>query len=465
MMKKERLLLILCGLFCGAAVAQPRLPTPPNMIVILADDLGYGDLGCTGSRQIKTPSIDRLAKEGVFCSRAYVTAPMCSPSRMGLLTGRFPKRYGITTNPNIQMDYLPESHYGLPQTEKLIPEYLAPYGYRSAVFGKWHLGHTKGYTPPERGFTHWWGFLGGSRHYFPVKKEAEGLNPSMIVSNFTDKTDITYLTDDITDRAVEFLREAGKDKKPFFMFVSYNAPHWPNEAKPEDITKFRNVQNGERRVYCAMVYAMDRGIGRILDALKADGLEKDTIVVFLSDNGGAPEASSCNAPFRGAKRQHFEGGVRVPFIIRYPADKRLIPGSVCRQPVSSVDLLPALLKANGRHIPRKLDGMDILELVGNKGASVPRTFFWCTDYTSAVLAGDMKYLLVPDRAPQFYNVADDPQEQRDLYFSRHQDADSLAKKLGTYLTTTPACRFPDSISWSAKLMREYDKTEPDRQPE
>lgn len=185
-------------------MAQPRLPTPPNMIVILADDLGYGDLGCTGSRQIKTPSIDRLAKEGVFCSRAYVTAPMCSPSRMGLLTGRFPKRYGITTNPNIQMDYLPESHYGLPQTEKLIPEYLAPCGYRSAVFGKWHLGHTKGYTPPERGFTHWWGFLGGSRHYFPVKKEAEGLNPSMIVSNFTDKTDITYLTDDITDRAVEF---------------------------------------------------------------------------------------------------------------------------------------------------------------------------------------------------------------------------------------------------------------------
>ena len=288
MMKEVRLLLILCGLFCGTAVAQPRLSSPPNMIVILADDLGYGDLGCTGSKQIKTPSLDRLAREGVFCSRAYVTAPMCSPSRMGLLTGRFPKRYGITTNPNIQMDYLPESHYGLPQTEKLIPEYLAPCGYRSAVFGKWHLGHTKGYTPPERGFTHWWGFLGGSRHYFPVKKEAEGLNPSMIVSNFTDKTDITYLTDDITDRAVEFLQEAGKDKKPFFMFVSYNAPHWPNEAKPEDIAKFRNVQNGERRVYCAMVYAMDRGIGRILDALKSEGWEKDTIVGFLSDNGGAP---------------------------------------------------------------------------------------------------------------------------------------------------------------------------------
>lgn len=465
MMKRAHLLLIMCGLFCGMAVVQSCLASPPNMIVILADDLGYGDLGCTGSKQIETPSLDQLAKEGVFCSRAYVTAPMCSPSRMGLLTGRFPKRYGITTNPNTRMAYLPESLYGLPLTEKLIPEYLSSCGYRSAIFGKWHLGHTKGYTPPERGFTHWWGFLGGSRNYFPMKKEADGLNPSLIVSNFTDKTDISYLTDDITDRAVEFLQEARMDKKPFFMFVSYNAPHRPNEAKPEDIARFKNVQDGERRIYCAMVYAMDRGVGRILETLKANGLEKDTIVVFLSDNGGAPETSSCNAPFRGAKRQHFEGGVRVPFMIKYPADKRLVPGSVCRQPVSTVDLLPTLLKANSLQVPKNLDGMDILELLGNKSAPVSRTFFWCTDYTSAVLEGDMKYLLTPDRAPQFYNVADDPLEQKDLYFSRPQDAGTLAKKLGIYLTTTPACRFPDSISWSARLMREYDKTAPNRQPE
>ena len=465
MIKRAHLSLFLCGLFCWVAGAQDRPSTPPNMIVILADDLGYGDLGCTGSKQIKTPSIDRLAKEGVFCSRAYVTAPMCAPSRMGLLTGRFPKRFGITTNPNIKVDYLPESHYGLPQTEKLIPEYLEPCGYRSAVFGKWHLGHTKGYTPPERGFTRWWGFLGGSRPYFPMEKEVEGLNPSLIESNFTDKTGITYLTDDITDRAVEFLQESKKDKKPFFMFVSYNAPHGPSQAKPEDIAQFKHVQDRARRIYCAMVYAMDKGIGRILDALKKDGLEKNTIVVFLSDNGGAPEAASCNAPFRGAKRQHFEGGVHVPFIIRYPADRRLAPGSVCKQPVSTVDLLPALLKANGRQIPKKLDGMDILELVGNRKVSVPRTFFWCTDYTSAVLDGDLKYLLVPDRAPQCYRVSDDYQEQKDLYFQNPGLAEPLAKKLGTYLTTTPPSRYPDSIEWSAKLIREYtEAVKPEVQP-
>lgn len=142
------------------------------MLLLMADDLGYGDLGCTGSRQIPTPSIDRLAAEGVFCSRAYVTAPMCAPSRMGLMTGRFPKRFGITTNPNVKVSWLPESHYGLPQSEKLIPQYLKPFGYRCAVFGKWHLGHTTGYRPEERGFDRWWGFLGGSRSYFPAREES-----------------------------------------------------------------------------------------------------------------------------------------------------------------------------------------------------------------------------------------------------------------------------------------------------
>lgn len=456
-------LFFLCCLFWSAAAAESP-SGKPNMIVILVDDLGYGDLGCTGSRQVMTPSIDRLAKEGVFCSRGYVTAPMCAPSRMGLLTGKFPKRFGITTNPNSQIDYLPESHYGLPLKEKMIPEYLKPFGYRSAVFGKWHLGHTEGFRPERRGFDRWWGFLGGSRSYFPVEKEEEGLNPSLIVSNFTDKTGIAYLTDDITDRAVEFLQESKKDKKPFFMFVSYNAPHGPNEAKPEDIARFKNVQGRDRRIYCAMVYAMDKGVGRILDALKKDGLDRNTIVVFLSDNGGAPEAPSCNAPFRGAKRQHFEGGVRVPFIIKYPADKRLLPGSVCRYPVSAVDLLPALLKANGAQVPEKLDGKDILELVGSKKPPAPRTFFWCTDYTSAVMDGDLKYLLIPDRAPQLYSVTNDLQEQKDLFFTRRRDAAALAKKLGIYLTTTPACRYPDSVKWSAKLLREHDDSRPDEQP-
>ena len=457
-------LLFSAAFVCASACAfaetdsreRPALP-PPNMIVILADDLGYGDLGCTGSTQAETPHIDRLAREGVFCSRAYVTAPMSAPSRMGLLTGRFPKRYGITTNPNVKADYLPESHYGLPLSEKLLPEYLKPFGYVSAVFGKWHLGHTPGFTPPERGFDRWWGFLGGSRSYFPEKKETGGLNPSRIESNFTDDTGVSYLTDDITERAVSFLRENGAAGTPFFMLVSYNAPHWPLQAKPEDIARFRGVEPRDRRIYCAMIYAMDKGVGRILDALEASGAAENTIVVFLSDNGGAPEAPACNAPFRGAKRQHFSGGVRVPFIVRWPADARFAPGSVCARPVSSADLLPTLLRANGADVPENLDGKDLAETLGSAGVpAAPRTFFWCTDYTAAVMRGDLKYLLVPDRAPQLYDVGNDPRERRDLYLSRRGEADALARELGAYLCSTPACRFPDSPAWSLKLLREYD---------
>lgn len=455
---------LFCGCLLGPVVVAEN-HAPPNMIVLMADDLGYGDLGCTGSRQIPTPSIDSLAAEGVFCSRAYVTAPMCTPSRMGLMTGRFPKRYGITTNPNVKTFWLPESHYGLPQSEKLIPQYLKPFGYRSAIFGKWHLGHTSGYRPEERGFDRWWGFLGGSRSYFPTRKETKGLNPAAIVTNELVPTKVTYLTDDITDRAVAFLQDARKDQVPFFLFVSYNAPHWPLEARLEDQTRFKAVRDRDRRIYCAMIHAMDKGIGRILETLEQTGLENNTIVVFLSDNGGAPEAPSCNAPFRGAKRQHFEGGVRVPFILRYPADKRLIAGTRNDQPVSTVDLLPTLLKANGAAIPGHLDGRDILELLSRKGEHVPRTFFWCTDYTSAVLDGDMKYLLVPNLAPGYFDLAADPQEQHNLYFKKRNAASSLAQKLGDYLTSTPACRYPDTPAWSAKLLKEYGDTKPDRQPE
>ncbi len=426
--------------------------------------MGYGDLGCTGSKELYTPAIDRLEKEGVFCSGAYVTAPMCAPSRMGMMTGRFPKRYGITNNPNKKMDYLTEVHYGLPLTETLIPEYLTPYGYRCGMFGKWHLGHTKGFTPPERGFTHWWGFLGGSRDYFATKKETKGLNTSAIETNYAVDTKLTYLTDDITDRAIDFIRESGREQKPFFMFVSYTAPHWPLQAKEQDIEKFNHIGNKNRRIYCAMVYAMDRGIDRILKTLKECGMDENTLVVFLSDNGGAPEAPSCNAPFRGAKRQHYEGGVRVPMIVRYPKDKGLRAGAICHQTVSTLDLLPAILKLNGAVIPKKLDGMDLLELLKRKEPYIPRTFYWVTDYTAAILEGNMKYVLVPDRAPGLFDLATDAQESRNLYFSNTRAAEALSKKLGRYLTTTPPGRYPESEAWSAKLLKEYDESATDVQP-
>lgn len=437
----------------------------PNFVVILADDLGYGDLGCTGSLQITTPHIDSLARDGVFCSRAYVTAPMCAPSRMGLLTGRYPKRFGITTNPNVKMDYLAESHYGLPPSEKCFPDYLRPLGYSCALIGKWHLGHGPGLRPPDRGFDTWWGFLGGSRHYFAQKKDARGLNPSKIDSNYTDETGVTYLTDDIARESVRYI-ERQKDKTtPFFLFVSFNAAHTPYEAKPEDLAAIKGVANLSRRKYCAVVYAMDKAVGRILKALDDSGKTHDTMVVFLSDNGGAPNGPACNAPFKGEKRLHYEGGVRVPMLVRYPADQRVRPGSVCGQVVSTVDFLPTLLKLNEMDIPDNLDGMDMMPLLGKMENTVPRTLYWCTDYTSAILDGDLKYLIVPNRIPELYDLGKDRIEMKDLFPARIREAALLANKLGTYLMTTPSCRYPDAVDWSAGVMKQYDKAKPAIQPE
>lgn len=457
--------LLVLGFFLSCLFSSngaEKVSSPPNLVVILADDLGYGDLGCTGSLQIKTPHVDRLAEQGVMCSRAYVAAPMCAPSRMALLTGRFPKRFGITTNPNVRVDYLAESHYSLPMEEKCLPQYLKEFGYKCGIVGKWHLGHTTGFEPTDRGFDSWWGFLGGSRPYFSVKKEQDGLNPSRIVSNYTDKPELSYLTDDIARECVRFIHE--QKENPFFLYASFNAPHTPLQAKKEDLALFEEVVPDDRRRYCAMVYALDRAVGEILQALDETGRSRDTIVVFLSDNGGAHGAPSCNAPLRGGKRLHLEGGVRVPMIVRYPADKRLSPGSSCDHVVSAVDLLPALLTANGKAVPENLDGRDLLSLLDQKSKNVPRTFYWCTDYTSAVLDGDMKYVLIPDRAPQLYDLSKDVQELNDLYPQNIQKAAPMAKKLGQYLTSTPASRFPDSISWCANILKQYDGAKPEKQP-
>ncbi len=445
--------------------AERTAPTRPTHVAINADDLGYGDLGCTGSRQIPTPHIDRLARQGVFCSRAYVTAPMCAPSRMGLLTGKFPKRYGITTNPNTQIDYLPETHYGLPQTETCLPAYLKRNGYTSAAIGKWHLGHTEGYTPVDRGFDTWWGFLGGSRHYFEHKPEAQGLNPSRIETNTGADTKISYLTDDIARESVRFIRRQKQSGKPFFLYAAFNAPHWPLQAKPQDLEQIKNVRPGGRRTYCAMVHALDRAVGDILAAIDETGKTNDTIVIFLSDNGGAPHSPACNAPFKGEKRLHYEGGIRVPFIVRYPADKRLAPGSTCGQIVSTVDILPMMLAANGMNPPQELDGTDLLRLLPMQDNREKRTLYWCTDYTSAILDGDSKYILVPDRAPQLYDLSRDHIETNDLYPTHIGKASPLAGKLGSYLTTTPACRYPDAVSWSSGLLKQYSAAKPATQPQ
>lgn len=461
--------LLVAGLCCLASSAHAA-PTRPNAVVIMTDDLGYGDLGCTGSRQVVSPNIDRLAEQGVFFERAYAAAPMCGPSRMALMTGRQPKRYGITVNPNWKHPDFPESRYGLPVTEKLLPEYLNPLGYTCGVVGKWHLGHTKGQTPTERGFARWWGFLGGSRSYFPLAQEQGGLNPSRIVSSYDENPKVTYLTDDVTREAVRFIREQSPEGNPFFLFVSYNAPHWPMESLKEDREATRQhaeengvpVPTGLRMHYCAMIHGVDRGVGRIMDALREQGLADDTLVFFMSDNGGAPESPCSNAPWRGHKRLHYEGGVRVPFLVScvgtqqgkaWPKDL-LVPGRRCGEIVSLMDILPTLLQLNDQPVPKTMDGRSMVPVLRGESAG-DRSLQWCTDQTNAILVGDWKLLRANGVEPRLYCLGDDPGEKENRAKSQQKRLRDLSRELDDYLESTPGPRYPDHESWGKKLLKEH----------
>lgn len=438
-------------------------PLRPNIVVILADDLGYGDLGCTGSREVPSPEINRLAAQGCFFERAYAAAPMCAPSRMALMTGRQPKRYGITVNPNWKHPALPESQYGLPVSEKILPQYLNPLGYNCAAMGKWHLGHNPGQRPEQRGFSAWWGFLGGSRHYVPMPNEQKGLNPSRIVSTYDAQPRVQYLTDDITRESVRFI---GSSPEPFFLYVAYNAPHWPLESLPGDrdavLQHARTPLDAERLHYAALIHSLDRGVGQITKALRERGVDERTWIFFASDNGGVPEPYSSNAPWRGHKRLHYEGGVRVPLIVRPAAGWR--GAARCAATVSLMDILPTVLDLNGAlpegeamrapgNVP--LDGRSMIPVLRGESVDRGRILHWCTDGTAATMQGDWKLLLADGQAACLYHLRTDPQEQRNCLTSEPEQAERLQDILQGYLASTPAPRYPENPSWSRKLLREH----------
>ena len=255
----------------------------PNFILIVADDLGYADLSLHGSKQIPTPNIDRLAKEGVNFTQGYVSSPVCGPSRAGLMTGRNQVKFGFDNNMAENQPGFDPQFQGLPVSEKTIAERLKPLGYVSALVGKWHLGYEPHFHPLKRGFDEFWGYQGGGHDYFTSQPDGKGyLSP--IECNYKTPQPITYLTDDKGDECVDFIRRH-KDQ-PFFLFASFNAPHAPMQATEADLELFKHIKDTKRRTYCAMVHRLDVNIGRIMDALKEEGLDENTLVVFISDNGG-----------------------------------------------------------------------------------------------------------------------------------------------------------------------------------
>lgn len=396
----------------------------PNIIVFMADDMGYADAGFTGSTDIKTPNLDRLAASGMTCTSGYVTHPYCGPSRAGLLSGRYQHRFGFETNPA----YDPSNPYmGIDPAETLFPQRLQKVGYRTAVVGKWHLGAAQPFHPLNRGFDYFYGFLGGGHDYFRIdltKPVKEGYLQALERNGRPADFD-GYLTTALSNDAAEFVKS--NKEKPFFLFVSYNAPHAPLQAPKEAIARYSHLKDSKRQRYAAMVDVMDAGIGTVITALEENNLRDNTLVFFLSDNGGPQTTKqqpkkwngSSNGSFRGGKGNLYDGGVHVPFIASWP--KKIAAGSQCDHPVISLDIAATAVSVAGVSEDQMgdLEGADLTPVFTGKAALPPHEFLYWRENGGArwsVLSAD-RYKHLQDKAggpKELMYLPDDVAEANDL---------------------------------------------------
>ena len=412
----------------------------PNIIVIMTDDMGYADVGFNGCKDIPTPNIDRIANEGIRFDEGYVSFPVCGPSRAGFLTGRYQDRFGFTTNPSIDPN---NPIAGLPIEEETMAQVLKKANYNNAIIGKWHMGTNAVFHPLERGFDYFYGFLSGGHHYFPEKLTLNNLSEvkrkwqwysTKIIENRAPVEIKEYLTDALSNAAVNFIDKQVKDDQQFMLYLAYNAPHTPLQANEKYLSRFPNIKDKKRKTYAAMVSAVDDGVGRVLDALKEQALDEDTIIVFLSDNGGARNNGSDNGPLRGLKGDLFEGGVRVPFAIRW---KGVIPeGNSYKNPVSSLDIMATIVAQTNVKInpERPLDGVDLIPFLIGKNNGAPHEYlFWRKWEQNAMAIRHGNYKLVANKKqdqepPELFDLSTDISESKNLKSEKLKISKDLQKE-------------------------------------
>ncbi len=422
--------LIVLSFVCSMSIAQDK----PNVIVIMADDLGYADVGFNGSIEIPTPNIDRIADNGIKFTSAYTTYSVCGPSRAGFITGRYQQRFGFERNPLYRID---DPYMGLPLDEMTIAESISQVGYTSGIIGKWHLGAHISNHPLNRGFDEFYGHLGGGHKYFPesltiedsydAKNEEQSYKTWLLRNHTPEKTD-EYITDEFSNEAVEFVKRH-KDS-PFFLFLSYNAPHTPMEAKTEDLALFPNLldETGhKRKTYAAMVHAVDRGVGRVLDKLQDLDIEENTIIFFLSDNGGPiNKNASDNGVLRGGKSDVFEGGYRVPFAMQWTGE--IDGGGTYDYPVSSLDIFATLstISDSPTNQDKPLDGVNLIPYLTGENSGRPHELIHIRKFDQdrhAVRYGDMKYIRFKADSPnpKLYdlntNISESDADGKNLYWN------------------------------------------------
>jgi len=439
------LLAILVALLAFPISAWAAADGKPNIVVIVGDDMGYADIGVHGCMDIPTPNIDSLAADGVRCTSGYVSGPYCSPTRAGLLTGRYQTRFGHEFNPGGAPGQGPKKKQrqqagdgnkdsGLPLSETTMADRLKDAGYATALIGKWHLGYAEPFRPLRRGFDEFFGFLGGAHSYFP----GDG---APILRGDVPVEENEYFTDAISREAVAFLDR--QTDKPFFLCVTFNAVHTPMQADDARLKKFANISDKTRRTYAAMMSAMDDAIGAVLAKLHEKNLDENTLMVFISDNGGPTISTttvngSSNKPLRGSKRTTLEGGVRVPFIVRWPG--QVPAGQVYDKPVIQLDILPTALAAAGVDVApdSRLEGVNILPYLNGENDNPPHdALYWRFGKQMAIRQGDwklVKYDPVVDGQKggkgtatdaKLYNLANDIGETENLIEEEPEKAKAL----------------------------------------
>lgn len=444
----------ICALTLAIDVAQADGgASQPNIVFIFADDAGYADFGFHGSDVMRTPRLDQLARTGTVFSQAYVAHPTCGPSRAGLITGRYPQRFGYEEN-NVPGYMSPNSaslgdDMGLPLDQVTMADHLKSLGYVTGVIGKWHLGNADRFHPLKRGFDEFVGFRGGARSYFPFANGVADQPENRLEYGFGQfREHEGYLTDVLADEAVAFM-ERNIDR-PFFLFLSFTAVHAPMDATEADLAEFPELE-GIRKTLAAMTLAMDRASGRVLDAIDSLGIADNTIVVFTNDNGGPSDHNgSSNYPLAGVKSTHLEGGVRVPFVMRWPGKLNGVPAYDL--PISTLDLLPTFYAAGGGDVAtlEGLDGVDLLPyLQGEVDGRPHQTLFWKRDVRATIREGDWKLLRFPDRPVELYDLTEDIGEQENLADQYPDIVSNLYKKLFAWELTTERPRW--------LLQRKYEK--------
>ena len=447
----KRCLLSLLIIACALITPRPMHADPrhPNIIVILADDLGYGDVGFNGCPDIPTPNIDSLAANGVLCTSGYATHPFCSPSRAGLLTGRYQQRFGHENNP---LEDERNSGLGLPLEELVLPQLLKPAGYVSGAIGKWHLGAAVNLHPLARGFDEFFGFIDGSSPYMNAT----------VLRGETPLVEPEYLTDAFTREAESFINRHAA--QPFFLYLAYNAPHAPYQATQAYLDRVDFIPDPGRRLLAAMMVALDDGVGGVLATLQARNLLNNTLIFFLSDNGAPEQTFTRNNPLRGYKTNVLEGGIRVPFAIQWTG--RLPAHLVYDEPVSSLDIVATAAAAASVPLPadRVYDGLNIIPYLAGEQFSPVRTLFWRSfglgpdgptgslDTIWAVRSGPLK--LVTERAtvgqpPALYNLPTDIGESQDLALARPGDVDSLKQLFAQWTLDTVPPLWVNATDFSA----------------